>query len=118
MTITEQTRRDAHEEIKPVKTDRKMQILIALGDEALTAREIMDALGFTDMNQVRPRLHRTDDRRPHRGVREASGLHDRQDCSGLQKKIKMSQTTKRPAQTTYRYYKPGRSVSSITNFRR
>ncbi|MBQ2161129.1 MAG: hypothetical protein II444_04775 [Firmicutes bacterium] len=56
MTITEQTRRDAHEEIKPVKTDRKMQILIALGDEALTAREIMDALGFTDMNQVRPRL--------------------------------------------------------------
>ena len=56
MTITEQTRRDAHEEIKPVKTDRKMQILIALGDEALTAREIMDALGFSDMNQVRPRL--------------------------------------------------------------
>ena len=56
MTITEQTRHDAHEEIKPVKTDRKMQILIALGDEALTAREIMDALGFTDMNQVRPRL--------------------------------------------------------------
>lgn len=51
--ITKETRREAYE-TRPVT--RQEAILLALGDKELTARQIADALGFTDLNAVRPRL--------------------------------------------------------------
>ena len=51
--ITKETRREAYE-TRPVT--RQEAILLALGDKELTARQIADALGFTDLNAVKPRL--------------------------------------------------------------
>lgn len=57
MNITNETRREAHEFVKPLKNKRQQDILLAMGDEALTAREIAQKMGFgEDMNKVRPRI--------------------------------------------------------------
>ncbi len=55
MSITQETRRDSN-----VKTDRetryqKILAILKPGVE-MTAREVKDALGFDDMDAVRPRL--------------------------------------------------------------
>ena len=61
--ITEQTRKESYEKIKPRKFTRYMQILEVLGNKKMTAREIekeMLRMGFVksfDMNHVRPRLN-------------------------------------------------------------
>ena len=54
MSITEETRRESFE--KTDRATRRSIILAALGDEELTAREILKRIGFNDMNFVRPRL--------------------------------------------------------------
>lgn len=55
--VTMQTRRAAHEFVKPHKETRRQNILEALGKDSLTAREIALKMGFgEDMNKVRPRL--------------------------------------------------------------
>lgn len=54
MTITSETRRESFE--KTDRATRRSIILAALGDEELTAREILKRIGFNDMNFVRPRL--------------------------------------------------------------
>lgn len=51
--ITKETRHEAYI-TRPVA--RKDAVLEALGDEALTARQVMQRLGYTDPNTVRPRL--------------------------------------------------------------
>ena len=57
MKPTIETRREAHEFVKPLKETRQRNILKAIGDEALTAREIAIRMGFgEDMNKVRPRI--------------------------------------------------------------
>ena len=57
MKPTIETRREAHEFVKPLKTTRQQYILDAMGNDALTAREIAIRMGFgEDMNKVRPRL--------------------------------------------------------------
>lgn len=57
MNITMETRREAHEFVKPLKSTRQADIISAMGDDALTAREIALKMGFgEDMNKVRPRL--------------------------------------------------------------
>lgn len=52
--ITHETRRESFE--KTDRATRRSIILAALGDEELTAREILKRIGFSDMNFVRPRL--------------------------------------------------------------
>ena len=55
--VTMQTRRAAHEFVKPLKETRRQNILEALGKDSLTAREIALKMGFgEDLNKVRPRL--------------------------------------------------------------
>ena len=57
MNITAETRRESHEFVKPLKNKRQADIISALGNESLTAREIAIKMGFgEDMNKVRPRL--------------------------------------------------------------
>lgn len=57
MSITEETRRESHEEIKPKKEFRRQQIMEAIVEHGpATADELMDRLGYTDPNRVRPRL--------------------------------------------------------------
>ena len=57
MNITVETRREAHNFIKPLKNTRQTDILEAMGADQLTAREITIRMGFgEDMNKVRPRL--------------------------------------------------------------
>jgi hypothetical protein len=57
MRATIETRRAAHEFVKPLKESRKSNILQAMGGDALTAREIAIKMGFgEDLNKVRPRL--------------------------------------------------------------
>lgn len=57
MNITVETRREAHAYVKPLKNTRQTDIISALGNDALTAREIAIRMGFgEDMNKVRPRL--------------------------------------------------------------
>jgi hypothetical protein len=51
--ITEETRQASYI-TRP--TARKEAVLEALGDETLTARQVMQRLGYTDPNMVRPRL--------------------------------------------------------------
>lgn len=53
-TITEETRRDSFYSTNTSK--RKKAILEVLGDSKMTARMIAYALGFTDLNAVKPRL--------------------------------------------------------------
>lgn len=55
--VTMQTRREAHEFVKPLKTTRQIDIISAIGKDSLTAREIALKMGFgEDLNKVRPRL--------------------------------------------------------------
>lgn len=52
--ITHETRNESF--VKTDRATRRSIILAALGDEELTAREILKRIGFSDMNFVRPRL--------------------------------------------------------------
>jgi hypothetical protein len=52
--ITEETRNESF--LKTDRATRRSVILAALGDEELTARELLSRIGFNDMNFVRPRL--------------------------------------------------------------
>ena len=57
MNITVETRREAHNFVKPLKNTRQTDIISAMGNDTLTAREIAIKMGFgEDMNKVRPRL--------------------------------------------------------------
>lgn len=57
MSITTETRRAAHEEIKPHKEFRRQQIIESIIEHGpSTVDELMDRLGFHDPNRVRPRL--------------------------------------------------------------
>lgn len=51
--ITKETRLKSYID-RPVT--RKEIVLNALGDEEMTARQVMEKLGYTDPNMVRPRL--------------------------------------------------------------
>lgn len=55
--ITTETRRAAHEEVKPRKEARRQQLLEAIMEHGpMTVDELMDLLGYHDPNKVRPRL--------------------------------------------------------------
>lgn len=54
--ITMQTRRLSHEKKKKNKLTNYIKILNVLGNEELTAREIKERVGATEMNEVRPRI--------------------------------------------------------------
>lgn len=57
MSITTETRRAAHEDIKPHKELRRQQIMEAIIEcGPSTVDELMDRLGYHDPNRVRPRL--------------------------------------------------------------
>ena len=57
MSITTETRRASHEEIKPQKELRRQQIIAAIAEHGpMTVDELMDRLGYHDPNRVRPRL--------------------------------------------------------------
>lgn len=56
MSITSQTRQLSFEDIKPKRLTKYIKILNVLGNEQLTAREIMKRIGARDMNEVRPRI--------------------------------------------------------------
>jgi hypothetical protein len=62
MSITHETRRESHEQVKPKKADRKALIRGVLQDGAKTAHEITQALlymriiPYYDRNFVSPRL--------------------------------------------------------------
>lgn len=53
MEITKETRLEAYIQ-RP--TPRAKQIMEVLGDKEMTSREIAVAMGFSDMNAVRPRM--------------------------------------------------------------
>ena len=53
MSITKETRLESYLQ-RPVK--RCDEILAVMGDRPMTAREIAYALGFNDLNAVKPRL--------------------------------------------------------------
>ena len=53
MSITKETRLESYLQ-RPVK--RCDEILAVMGDKPMTAREIAYALGFNDLNAVKPRL--------------------------------------------------------------
>lgn len=54
MSITEETRLASY--ISTPTSERKRMILSVLGDKQMTARMIAYALGFKDLNAVKPRL--------------------------------------------------------------
>ena len=54
MSITKETRLESY--IKTPTAERKKMILAVLGDKQMTARMIAQALGFSDLNAVKPRL--------------------------------------------------------------
>lgn len=54
MTITQETRNESF--LKTDRATRRSVILAALGDEELTARELLMRMKYRDMNFVRPRL--------------------------------------------------------------
>lgn len=54
MSITEETRLESY--INTPTSERKQMILTILGDRQMTARMIAYALGFRDLNAVKPRL--------------------------------------------------------------
>lgn len=57
MNVTEETRRESYQEIQAEAPSRRMRIYRLLLDGGpMTAQEIMDKLGYTDPNRVRPRL--------------------------------------------------------------
>ena len=51
--ITRETRHEAYE-LRP--SPRQVEILAILGDDEMTARQIANEMGFTDLNAVKPRL--------------------------------------------------------------
>lgn len=55
-TILERCQYESHESTKVDKSKRVRLILSVMGESALTAREIVERIGFSDMNTVRPRL--------------------------------------------------------------
>lgn len=57
MTITQETRREGLNHVRKHLTPRAMLILGALREGPMTAAEIADKLGFSDLNAVKPRLH-------------------------------------------------------------
>lgn len=57
MNVTTETRRAAHEDIKPAKNAIYQQIMEAIIEHGpMTVDELMMVLGYQDPNQVRPRL--------------------------------------------------------------
>lgn len=60
--ITEETRRESHDIVKPTKSQRRAQILDVMGTDSLTVDEVIDRmlergyLRFPDRNSVAPRL--------------------------------------------------------------
>lgn len=52
--ITKENRLEAYLD-RPVS--RKKDILLALGDKEMTARQVMEKLGYKDPNTVKPRIH-------------------------------------------------------------
>jgi signal recognition particle subunit SEC65 len=62
MGITDETRRESYENIKPVSSKRRQMILEILGDREMTANEIAEALyekgltPFYERNFAAPRL--------------------------------------------------------------
>lgn len=54
MSITEETRREGHTSVN--KAARYALIIGVLRGHDMTAREIAEKLGFTDLNAVKPRL--------------------------------------------------------------
>ena len=54
--ILERCQYESHKSTKVDKSKRVRLILSAMGESALTAREIVERIGFSDMNTVRPRL--------------------------------------------------------------
>ncbi len=61
-TITQETRREAHEAIKPQKAIRRAQVLEVMGGGSYTVDEVIDLmmergyLRYPDRNSVAPRL--------------------------------------------------------------
>ena len=53
MDITKETRREAYEQ-RPIL--RSEAILETLGEKGMTSREIAYAMGYSDLNAVKPRL--------------------------------------------------------------
>lgn len=57
MSITTETRRASYETIKPCKSQRHQQIVEAIIEHGpMTVDELMDRLGYSDPNRIRPRL--------------------------------------------------------------
>lgn len=81
MSITTETRREAHENIKPKRFTKYMQILEILGNKQLTAREIEKEMcknkysKYFDLDHVRPRL--TELRDDYNEVTEAGAKEDK-----------------------------------------
>ena len=67
MEITKETRLESY--FKAPMGQRQRMILEVLGDKEMTANEIRKALGFSDLNAVRPRLTELKDK----GLIEAVG---------------------------------------------
>ncbi len=57
MGITQETRREAYQDIQLVANSRRRLIYTTLRERGpMTAEELADTLGFSDKNSVRPRL--------------------------------------------------------------
>lgn len=54
MNITAETRRESHEKVD--KQTRYNEIMNCIGMEEMTARMICYALGYSDLNAVKPRI--------------------------------------------------------------
>lgn len=54
--ITYETRRESYRRMKSRISPRQQKILSIMGTGEMTAREIADALGYRDLNAVKPRL--------------------------------------------------------------
>lgn len=57
MTVTDETRREGLNCARKRLTPRALLIIGALRSGPMTAAEIADKLGFSDLNAVKPRLH-------------------------------------------------------------
>ena len=57
MTITETTRREGLNHARKRLTPRAMLIIGELRSGPMTAAELAEKLGFSDLNAVKPRLH-------------------------------------------------------------
>ncbi len=57
MGITQETRREAYQDIQMAASNRRRLIYTTLRERGpMTAEELADTLGFVDKNAVRPRL--------------------------------------------------------------